>query len=40
MRTKDLPAHPELFHQESRTSSVLASELRKAGYTVTERVGK
>jgi amidohydrolase len=37
---KDLHAHPELSHQESRTSSLLASELRKAGYIVTERVGK
>src|ERR1700733_2340219 len=37
---KDLHAHPELSHQESRTSSLLATELRKAGYTVTEHVGK
>ncbi len=27
-------------HQESRTSGLLAGELRKAGFTVTERVGK
>jgi hippurate hydrolase len=37
---KDIHAHPELSHQESRTSALLANELRKAGYTVTERVGK
>lgn len=37
---KDLHAHPELSHQESRTSALLATELRKAGYTVTEHVGK
>ena len=33
-------AHPELSHQEEHTSALLAAELRKAGYTVTERVGK
>ena len=33
-------AHPELSHHEERTSATLADELRKAGYTVTERVGK
>ena len=37
---KDLHAHPELSHFEERTSALLAAELRKAGYTVTERVGK
>jgi hippurate hydrolase len=37
---KDLHSHPELSHQESRTSALLAGELRKAGYTVTEHVGK
>jgi hippurate hydrolase len=37
---KDIHVHPELSHQESRTSALLANELRKAGYTVTERVGK
>src|ERR1700689_1784094 len=37
---KDIHAHPELSHQEARTSALLAEELRKAGYTVTERVGK
>src|SRR5271165_983885 len=33
-------AHPELSHREEHTSALLAAELRKAGYTVTERVGK
>ena len=37
---KDLHTHPELSHQESRTSALLAAELRKAGYTVTEHVGR
>jgi amidohydrolase len=37
---RDLHAHPELSHQEARTSALLAGELRKAGYTVTEHVGK
>jgi amidohydrolase len=33
-------ADPELSHHEERTSALLAGELRKAGYTVTERVGR
>jgi hippurate hydrolase len=37
---QDIHAHPELSHHEARTSALLASELRKAGYTVTERVGR
>jgi len=37
---KDIHAHPELSHHEERTSALLAAELRKAGYTVTEHVGK
>lgn len=37
---KGLHAHPELSRREERTSALLAAELRKAGYTVTERVGK
>ena len=37
---KGLHAHPELSHQEEQTSALLAAELRKAGYTVTEHVGK
>lgn len=37
---KNLHAHPELSHFEEHTSAMLASELRKAGYTVTDHVGK
>jgi amidohydrolase len=36
---KGIHAHPELSHFEANTSAMLASELRKAGFTVTERVG-
>lgn len=31
---------PELSHHEVQTSALLAAELRKAGYAVTERVGR
>jgi amidohydrolase len=37
---KGIHAHPELSHHEEHTSGLLADELRKAGYTVTEHVGK
>jgi metal-dependent amidase/aminoacylase/carboxypeptidase family protein len=37
---KGIHEHPELSHHEEHTSALLAEELRKAGYTVTERVGK
>lgn len=37
---KGLHASPELSHHEVKTSALLADELRKAGYTVTQRVGK
>ncbi|HEY3627250.1 MAG TPA: amidohydrolase [Terracidiphilus sp.] len=37
---KQLHRSPELSHHEEKTSAFLAAELRKAGYTVTERVGK
>ena len=37
---KDLHQHPELSHQEKQTSAELAEDLRKAGFTVTENVGK
>ena len=37
---KQLHQHPELSHFEEKTSAYLAGELRKAGYEVTERVGK
>jgi hippurate hydrolase len=36
---KDIHAHPELSHYEARTSAILADELRKAGYTVTDHIG-
>lgn len=36
---KDLHTHPELGLQEVRTAGILARELRKAGFTVTEKVG-
>jgi hippurate hydrolase len=35
-----LHRNPELSHFEKETSAYLAGELRKAGYTVTEHVGK
>jgi amidohydrolase len=37
---KGLHTAPELSHHEAQTSALLAEEMRKAGYTVTERVGK
>ena len=37
---KQIHAHPELSHQEVNTSALAAAELRKAGFKVTERVGK
>lgn len=37
---KGIHSHPELSHHEEHTSAILAAELRKAGYTVTERVGR
>jgi hippurate hydrolase len=37
---KGIHAHPELSHREELTSALLAAELRKVGYIVTERVGK
>ncbi len=36
---KQIHAHPELSHFEANTSALVASELRKAGYTVTDHVG-
>ncbi|HXS98275.1 MAG TPA: amidohydrolase [Candidatus Limnocylindrales bacterium] len=36
----DLHLHPELSHQEEHTSAFIAAELRKAGFTVTEHIGK
>lgn len=37
---KTIHANPELSHHEEHTAALLATELRKAGYTVTEHVGK
>lgn len=37
---KMLHAAPELSHREEKTSSFFAGELRKLGFTVTERIGK
>ena len=37
---KHLHRNPELSHHEEKTSALLAAELRKLGYTVTEHVGK
>ena len=37
---KGIHAHPELSHHEEHTSALLAEELRKAGFTVTEHAGK
>jgi metal-dependent amidase/aminoacylase/carboxypeptidase family protein len=37
---KGIHTAPELSHHEAQTSALLADELRQAGYTVTERVGK
>src|SRR5277367_2280003 len=37
---KTLHTAPELSHHEAQTSALLAEEMRKVGYTVTERVGK
>lgn len=35
---KGIHAAPELSHHEAKTSALLAGEMRKAGFTVTERV--
>src|SRR5215204_5529474 len=37
---KTLHAAPELSHREEKTSVFVAGELRKLGFTVTERIGK
>lgn len=37
---KSLHLAPELSHREEKTSAFVASELRKLGFTVTERIGK
>jgi len=37
---RNLHAAPELSHREEKTSAFVAAELRKLGFTVTERIGK
>jgi len=37
---KNLHTAPELSHREEKTSAFVAGELRKLGFTVTERIGK
>ncbi|QKR99000.1 amidohydrolase [Sphingomonas sp. CL5.1] len=37
---KDLHQHPEVSFQEVRTAGILAAEMRRLGFTVTEKVGK
>ena len=37
---KTLHAAPELSHREEKTAEFVAGELRKLGFTVTERIGK
>lgn len=37
---KTLHAAPELSHREEKTATFVAGELRKLGFTVTERIGK
>jgi amidohydrolase len=37
---RDLHANPELSMQEVRSAGIMAAEARKAGFTVTEKVGK
>jgi hippurate hydrolase len=37
---RSLHAAPELSHREEKTSAFVAGELRKLGFTVTERIGK
>ncbi len=37
---RHLHQNPELSHHEEKTSAYLAEQLRRAGYTVTERVGR
>lgn len=37
---RDLHAHPELSFQETRSAAILAAEARRAGFEVTEKVGR
>lgn len=36
---EDIHAHPELSFEEKRTAALLAAEMRRLGFTVTEHVG-
>jgi hippurate hydrolase len=37
---KNIHSHPEVAFQETRTAAILAAEMRKLGFQVTEHVGK
>src|SRR5215203_6554195 len=37
---RNLHTAPELSHREEKTAAFVAAELRKLGFTVTERIGK
>ena len=37
---RDFHANPELSMQEVRSAAIMAREARKAGFTVTEKIGK
>ena len=37
---KDLHAHPELAFTETRTADIVATALKKLGFTVTTGIGK
>ena len=37
---KDIHSHPEIAFQETRTSALLAAQMRALGFEVTEHVGK
>ena len=40
MLYKDIHSHPEVAFQENRTAALLAADMRKLGFQVTEHVGK
>ena len=37
---RDIHSHPEVAFQENRTAALLAADMRKLGFQVTEQVGK
>ena len=37
---RDVHSHPEVGFQEGRTAALLAAEMRKLGFQVTEHIGK